>query len=56
MPPFAKKKVYANRCIKEITMKLQVLAPAPQITIIMIILIVPTIMQIQSMIPASWVE
>ncbi len=47
MPPFTKKKLYANRCIREMTIEPQALAPVAQI-IIMIILVVSTIMQIQS--------
>ncbi len=54
MPPFARKKVYANRCIREITMESRMLAPVAQITI-MIILVVPTTMQIRSTIPVGWV-
>ncbi len=42
MPPFIRKKVYANKCIREMTIESQALAPAAQITIIIIILLVPT--------------
>ncbi len=52
MPPFAKKKVYANKCIREMTMESRALAPAAQITI-MIILVVPTTMQIRSTMPVG---
>ncbi len=54
MPPFARKEVYANRCIREMTMEPRALAPAAQI-IIMIILVVPTTMQIRSTMPVGWV-
>ncbi len=50
MPPFAKKKIYANRCIREMTIEPRAMAPATQITI-MIILVMPTTMQIQSTMP-----
>ena len=43
----AKKKVYANRFISEITMELRALAPVAQI-ILMIILVVPTTAKIRS--------
>lgn len=49
MPTFTKKKVYANRYIREMTKKPEVLTPAAQIILIMIILVVSTMMQIQSM-------
>ncbi len=42
MLSFVRKKEYANRYIREMTMKPRALAPTAQITIIMIILVVPT--------------
>ncbi len=52
MPPFVRKKVYANECIREMTMEPRTPAPAAQITI-MIILVVPTTMQIRSTMPVG---
>lgn len=42
MLPLARKKVYTNRYIREMTMELQALASAAQMIIIMIIVVVPT--------------
>lgn len=50
MLSLVKKKVYGNRYIREMTIEPRALAPAAQI-IIIIILVVPTTAQIQSLMP-----
>ncbi len=51
MPVFARKKVYTNRYIREMTIEQRALASVAQITIIMIKLVVPIIW---STMPVGW--
>ncbi len=46
-----KRKVYANKYIREMTIEPRALVPTVQITIIMIIPVVPITIQIQSIMP-----